>query len=112
MALSSSTPVVADRSATSEMTDSTSERHQHPARPVLPPLRGKPDEIDHQQDQAGRDHGRGAMIVDSVISPLGVRSWNATDSASSVSDRYSRTSNHSTFLGTVIVNAGHSFIIA
>src|SRR3954469_18346740 len=32
----------------------------------------------------------------------GVRSWNATDSASSVSDAYSNASNHSTFLGTFI----------
>ena len=41
-------------------------------------------------------------IAWSVIWPLGVRSWNATDSASSVSDRYSITSNSSTFLGTFI----------
>src|SRR5665647_3397126 len=49
------------------------------------------------------------MIMDSVISPPGVRSWNATDSASSVSDRYSSTSNHCTFLGTFI--ASRSFLI-
>ena len=42
------------------------------------------------------------LIICSVISAVGVRSWNATDSASSVSDRYSSTSNHSTFLGTFI----------
>src|ERR1019366_7591391 len=42
------------------------------------------------------------MMVDSVSSALGVRSWNATDNASSTSDRYSSTSNHSTFLGTFI----------
>src|SRR5450759_2008875 len=42
------------------------------------------------------------MIIGAVISAFGVRSWNATDSASSVSDRYSSTSNHSTFLGTFI----------
>src|SRR4029079_6467270 len=42
------------------------------------------------------------LIIRSVISAVGVRSWNATDSASSVSDIYSNTSNHSTFLGTFI----------
>src|SRR5450631_2127944 len=42
------------------------------------------------------------MMVDSVASALGVRSWNATDNASSTSDRYSSTSNHNTFLGTFI----------
>src|SRR5258708_32270797 len=49
-------------------------------------------------------------ITDSVMSAVvWVRSWNATDSASSVSDRYSSTSNHSTFLGTFI--ASRSFLI-
>src|SRR5271157_2286046 len=41
-------------------------------------------------------------ITSSVISAFGVRSWNATDSASSVSDKYNSTSNHNTFRGTVI----------
>src|SRR3954452_24999352 len=41
-------------------------------------------------------------IIRSVISAFGVRSWNATDTASSVSDRYSSTSNQITFLGKVI----------
>src|ERR1700744_1964361 len=43
-----------------------------------------------------------AMIMLSVMSRLGVRSWNATDSASSISDAYSRGWNHSTFFGTFI----------
>src|SRR5215813_9240983 len=41
-----------------------------------------------------------AMIMLSVMSRLGVRSWNATDSASSISDAYSKVWNHSTFFGT------------
>src|SRR3954471_7665980 len=47
------------------------------------------------------------MIICSVMSAFGVRSWNATDNASSVSDRYSSTSNHNTFLGKVIEGAGY-----
>ena len=42
------------------------------------------------------------MIIRSVMSAFGVRSWNATDTESSISDRYSRTSNHRTFFGTFI----------
>src|SRR6185437_12657667 len=37
-----------------------------------------------------------------VISGVGVRSWNATDSESSVSDRYSSTSNQITFRGRLM----------
>src|SRR5664279_4465982 len=42
------------------------------------------------------------VIVEEVTPASGVRSWNATDSASSISDRYSMTSNNKTFLGTFI----------
>ena len=47
------------------------------------------------------------IMATSVISAFGVRSWNATDNASSVSDKYSSTSNHNTFLGKVIEGAGY-----
>src|ERR1700749_5056597 len=40
------------------------------------------------------------VTIESVMSGAGVRSWNATDNASSVSDRYINASNHTTFLGT------------
>src|SRR5664279_2757911 len=100
MALSSSTPLEPIVCA-SEMTDSTSEasstqRGQFFRRRAARPTKYTINRIRPAAITVA------AAIVDPETSALGVRSWNATDSASSVSDRYSKTSNHSTFLGTVI----------
>src|SRR5215471_9078445 len=42
------------------------------------------------------------VIIWSVMSAVGVRSWKATESASRISDAYSSTSNRSTFFGWVM----------